>query len=263
MAAARPFASPPTHGRSGRQDLVVTRSALTGSKHLRRIRGLGSEGGAGSGQEGGEAGCGGDAGSVGRHEQSGDERRATKCDVGSPRPTGAYEARFGYIFIVCATGKSADEMLAILERRLANEPVVELRIAADEQRKITRLRLAKLRVRSMITTHVLDTARGRPGAGVDGHSRNAATERVDSRRPRHHGRERAAVTPLTRRSAVARHVSADVRHGRLPARARDRAPVLSRGQDRLQRRRRGGALPCAAAAQPLRILDVSWVPEGM
>jgi 2-oxo-4-hydroxy-4-carboxy-5-ureidoimidazoline decarboxylase len=55
-----------------------------------------------------------------------------------------YEARFGYIFIVCATGKSADEMLAALEARLRNEPARELRIAADEQRKITRLRLAKL-----------------------------------------------------------------------------------------------------------------------
>jgi 2-oxo-4-hydroxy-4-carboxy-5-ureidoimidazoline decarboxylase len=55
-----------------------------------------------------------------------------------------YEARFGYLFIVCATGKSAEEILAILERRLANGPGEELRIAAEEQRKIMRLRLAKL-----------------------------------------------------------------------------------------------------------------------
>ena len=55
-----------------------------------------------------------------------------------------YEARFGYIFIVCATGKSAEEMLATLERRLANEPDTELRSAAEEQRKITRLRIEKL-----------------------------------------------------------------------------------------------------------------------
>ena len=55
-----------------------------------------------------------------------------------------YEARFGYIFIVCATGKSASEMLTILERRLSNDPDRELRIAADEQRQIARLRLAKL-----------------------------------------------------------------------------------------------------------------------
>ena len=56
----------------------------------------------------------------------------------------AYEARFGYIFIVCATGKTAAEMLALLRARLPNDPETELRIAAEEQRKITRLRLEKL-----------------------------------------------------------------------------------------------------------------------
>jgi len=56
----------------------------------------------------------------------------------------AYRERFGYIFIVCATGKTAQEMLAILERRLQNDPATELAIAAEEQRRITRLRLEKL-----------------------------------------------------------------------------------------------------------------------
>jgi len=56
----------------------------------------------------------------------------------------AYEERFGYIFIVCATGRSAEEMLAMLDQRLANDPAAELAIAAAEQRKITRLRLEKL-----------------------------------------------------------------------------------------------------------------------
>ena len=55
-----------------------------------------------------------------------------------------YEARFGYIFIVCATGKSAYEVLDLLHDRLHNDTDTELRAAADEQRKITRLRLAKL-----------------------------------------------------------------------------------------------------------------------
>lgn len=55
-----------------------------------------------------------------------------------------YEARFGYIFIVCATGKSAAEMLALLRSRLPNDPETELRVAAAEQAKITRLRLEKL-----------------------------------------------------------------------------------------------------------------------
>lgn len=56
----------------------------------------------------------------------------------------AYEAKFGFIFIVCATGKSAAEMLAILESRLPNDRATELPIAAGEQRKITHLRLDKL-----------------------------------------------------------------------------------------------------------------------
>ena len=55
-----------------------------------------------------------------------------------------YDEKFGYIFIVCASGKSSDEMLSILQSRLLNEPDVELRIAAAEQAKITELRLAKL-----------------------------------------------------------------------------------------------------------------------
>jgi len=55
-----------------------------------------------------------------------------------------YEEKFGYIFIVCATGKSADEMLAILQSRLPNDPEKEIKIAMEEQNKITRLRLQKL-----------------------------------------------------------------------------------------------------------------------
>ncbi|MGH9966247.1 MAG: 2-oxo-4-hydroxy-4-carboxy-5-ureidoimidazoline decarboxylase [Pyrinomonadaceae bacterium] len=55
-----------------------------------------------------------------------------------------YEQRFGYIYIVCATGKSSEEMLAILQRRVDNAPEDELRLAAGEQAKITELRLQKL-----------------------------------------------------------------------------------------------------------------------
>ena len=55
-----------------------------------------------------------------------------------------YEDKFGYIFIVCATGKSASEMLALLQARLQNNPEDELPVAASEQHKITRLRLSKL-----------------------------------------------------------------------------------------------------------------------
>lgn len=56
----------------------------------------------------------------------------------------AYREKFGFIFIVCATGKSAAEMLALLQQRLENDPEKEFAIATAEQRKITRLRLEKL-----------------------------------------------------------------------------------------------------------------------
>jgi OHCU decarboxylase len=56
----------------------------------------------------------------------------------------SYYDKFGYIYIVCATGKSAEEMLALLEQRLQNDPAWELPIAAEQQRQITRLRLEKL-----------------------------------------------------------------------------------------------------------------------
>jgi OHCU decarboxylase len=55
----------------------------------------------------------------------------------------AYEERFGFTYIVCATGKNADEMLAILRRRLANDRETELREAAEQQRQIMQLRLGK------------------------------------------------------------------------------------------------------------------------
>jgi OHCU decarboxylase len=55
-----------------------------------------------------------------------------------------YERRFGHIYIVCASGRSAEALLAIARARLVNEPAAELRVAAAEQHRITRLRLEKL-----------------------------------------------------------------------------------------------------------------------
>lgn len=128
-----------------------------------------------------------------------------------------YKQKFGFVFLICASGRSTAEILSELKRRYSNRPVVELEIAAQEQMKITELRLAKLfsakssvaattesepasvtakanedrlslinahfisasdssgekksqvpkRNRPPITTHVLDMARGRPGAGID------------------------------------------------------------------------------------------------
>lgn len=56
----------------------------------------------------------------------------------------AYEATFGFICIICAEGRDPEELLAITKARLSNAPNIELRIASEEQRKITRLRLLKL-----------------------------------------------------------------------------------------------------------------------
>ncbi len=55
-----------------------------------------------------------------------------------------YLAKFGHIFLICATGKTSEEILKDLQQRLSNDPATELHVAAEEQAKITRLRLEKL-----------------------------------------------------------------------------------------------------------------------
>lgn len=77
-------------------------------------------------------------------EQSGVAAAAQATRDALAAANAEYQRRFGFIFIVCATGKSAEEMLAILRRRLQNDAGTELREAAAEQAKITRLRLEKL-----------------------------------------------------------------------------------------------------------------------
>ena len=77
-------------------------------------------------------------------EQRGAATAAAATLAALTRGNRAYQRKFGYIFIVCATGRSAEEMLALLEARLGNDPDTELVNAAREQRAITRLRLEKL-----------------------------------------------------------------------------------------------------------------------
>jgi OHCU decarboxylase len=77
-------------------------------------------------------------------EQSGIRNSAQQTMAALAELNRAYEERFGFIFIVCASGKSSEEMLAILRARLENPAGMELRIAAAEQAKITQLRLRKL-----------------------------------------------------------------------------------------------------------------------
>ncbi|XP_072983752.1 uric acid degradation bifunctional protein TTL isoform X2 [Typha latifolia] len=108
-----------------------------------------------------------------------------------------YREKFGFVFLICASGRSTPEILAELKRRYLNRPIVELEVAAQEELKIFELRLAKLfvpkartipsvstalpvshsnkaggstqRTRPPITTHVLDVAGGSPASGVDIH----------------------------------------------------------------------------------------------
>ncbi|XP_074572421.1 uric acid degradation bifunctional protein TTL-like [Curcuma longa] len=107
-----------------------------------------------------------------------------------------YRERFGFVFLICASGRSTPEILAELKKRYLNRPIVELEIAAQEEMKIIELRLARLvksdvgsnspapsslpgnssiieggssRTRPPITTHVLDIAHGSPASGMDVH----------------------------------------------------------------------------------------------
>ena len=85
-----------------------------------------------------------------------------------------YENKFGFIFIVCATGRSANEMLRLLQDRITNGIDEELNIAMGEQHKITIIRFKKLLndsnfqflTMSQLTTHVLDTSIGKPGNNI-------------------------------------------------------------------------------------------------
>lgn len=77
-------------------------------------------------------------------EQAGMRAAADETRRAMAEGNRAYEERFGHIYLVCATGRGADEMLALLHARLGNDPAAEIRVAAAEQAKITRLRLEKL-----------------------------------------------------------------------------------------------------------------------
>jgi hydroxyisourate hydrolase len=104
-----------------------------------------------------------------RQEQSSAARAAAGVLAGLRLANAAYEARFGFVFLVCATGKAAPEILDLLESRMGNDPETEIRVAAAEQAKIMLLRLDKLKtdpVRGPITSHVLDTSSGRPAEGL-------------------------------------------------------------------------------------------------
>ncbi|MEO6693665.1 MAG: 2-oxo-4-hydroxy-4-carboxy-5-ureidoimidazoline decarboxylase [Ignavibacteria bacterium] len=81
---------------------------------------------------------------IAEYEQSGINDASVNCLEELIKHNEEYERKFGYIFIVCATGKTADEMLSMIKSRIKNNPQDEISIAMEEQNKITKLRLDKL-----------------------------------------------------------------------------------------------------------------------
>jgi OHCU decarboxylase len=79
-----------------------------------------------------------------RQEQSGMDSATESVRQALARGNVEYEERFGFLFLIDATGKSADEMLAALQQRMAHDRDTELGVAAEQHARITRLRLAKL-----------------------------------------------------------------------------------------------------------------------
>jgi len=78
------------------------------------------------------------------NEQKGTSQASDEILLALQKGNQDYLEKFGFIFIVCATGKSAQEMLDLLNERMPNDEAIELHIAAAEQNKITHLRLDKL-----------------------------------------------------------------------------------------------------------------------
>ena len=77
-------------------------------------------------------------------EQAGARSASPQTLESLSRANREYEERFGHVFIVCATGKTAGQMLDLCRARLHNDPERELEVAAEEQRQITRLRLERI-----------------------------------------------------------------------------------------------------------------------
>jgi OHCU decarboxylase len=87
---------------------------------------------------------GGHAPAASEREQSGVRQASAGTLAVLAAENREYEARFGHVFLIAARGRSADEILRDLRRRMSNDPYTELEVAAAEQRKITRMRLIDL-----------------------------------------------------------------------------------------------------------------------
>lgn len=90
-------------------------------------------------------------GEPGGHSPAASEREQSRVMQASVETLAAltaenrrYETRFGHVFLIAASGRSGEQILASLRQRMDNDPATELEVAADEHRKITRLRLERL-----------------------------------------------------------------------------------------------------------------------
>lgn len=135
MSARRPFGSQEAVFAAA-DEICRSLSARDWLEAFARHPRIGEQSGAiPQGERGGEWSAGEQSGVAGARDTVREELAAANRD---------YERRFGYIYIVCATGKTAEEMLALARERLINDPKRELGVAAEEQRKIARLRLEKM-----------------------------------------------------------------------------------------------------------------------
>jgi 2-oxo-4-hydroxy-4-carboxy-5-ureidoimidazoline decarboxylase len=111
-----------------------------------------------------------------RREQAGVQTADPATAAALAEGNEAYERRFGHIYLVRASGRDGAQLLALLRERLGNDPAAEWEVVRRELGQINRIRLGRLLADevapassasiSAITTHVLDTARGVPAAGV-------------------------------------------------------------------------------------------------
>jgi hydroxyisourate hydrolase len=101
-----------------------------------------------------------------RREQAGAQDLAPATAAALVEANQQYEERFGHVFLIFATGLTADEMVAAARARLRNEESTERSVVRAELTKITGLRLERMFKAVPLSTHVLDTSRGEPASGV-------------------------------------------------------------------------------------------------
>ena len=129
MVAARPFSSADELQRVA----AATWSSLGAEDHREAMQGHPRIGGSG-----------GAAAEHSRREQAGMATTTPAVREAIAAGNRRYEAKFGHVFLISAAGRAPEDILAALDERLGNSPEQELRIAADEHRRITRLRLERL-----------------------------------------------------------------------------------------------------------------------